>query len=605
MKPGVNWTSAWRFDSPKLLAAQVELIHRGVGAGLAATALVSLITALAYEFTTGDSRIWWWSAFTVGLALSGLITNQLLPSANDRGFDPVRLARFYVGLAAACGACWGALALLFLRVGEPASATLVLCLIAGMASAALSITSSVWLVALSYWLCCLVPVIVALVRAQGVVNLAMAAGFCAYLWAMAVYSYHASRMTLRAIKLRSENKGLIDRLLEQTQNALELREVAEQALVEAEDASRAKTVFLASVSHDLRQPLHASGLYLGALLRAGLNEQQAHLVRQVMLSNEAANEMLNTLLDFSKVDAGVVQPQLKAFALQPLFQQLERELAPLAESKSLAFRLRDTRLVVHADASLVEMIVRNLLTNAVRYTEHGAVLLACRLRRGQAVIEVWDTGIGIPLSQHRDIFREFRQLGNPERDRRKGLGLGLAIAQGLARAMGVEVSLVSREGRGSVFRLSLPVSQAPAIGVDRPVDAGGDLAGLHVLLVEDDESVLSAMSDLLMSWGCVCEMASSVDEALLRLQGFRPHLLLVDHRLRDHRSGLEVVALVRQKLCDELPALLITGDTAPERLREAHASGLVLLHKPVQAVRLRAALLNQWRRPGGSAAKQA
>ncbi len=600
------WATAWRFDPPRLLSAQVELIDRGLTTALMATALVALVTAVAYQFTLGDGRIWWWSAATVGLAWTALVVHRILPSPGAPDFDAMRHARYLRGLAALSGGCWGALAVLFIRPGEPDSGTLILCLIAGMSSAALGIFGSVWPVALSYWLCCLVPLIVALARAQGVINWALAAGATAYLWAMSVYSYHASRMTLRSIELRFENEGLVDRLRDQTQRALEAREMVEQALVEAEDANRAKTVFLASASHDLRQPLHAAGLYLGALSRAGLNDRQAHLVRHVMASNEAANEMLGTLLDFSKVDAGVVQPQQRTFALQPLFHKLEQELAPLAESKGLAFRLRDTRLVVQADPALVEMIIRNLLVNAVRYTERGAVLLGCRRRGMRAIVEVWDTGIGIPASQHREVFREFHQLGNPERDRRKGLGLGLSIVDGLARAMGVEVGLASREGRGSVFRLTLPISQAALIASERASEEeDGDLAGLNVLLVEDDESVLAAMSDLLMSWGCACETASSVDEALARLDAFTPHLLLVDYRLRDHRSGLEAVSLIRERLMPDLPAFLITGDTGPQRLREAHASGLVLLHKPVPAERLHAALLSQWRRAQAQAVGRA
>jgi signal transduction histidine kinase/ActR/RegA family two-component response regulator len=599
------WPRAWRFDPPHLLSAQVELIDRGLTTALVASALVAIIAAVGYQLTVGDARIWWWSAGTVGLAWLGLIAHRLVPAPGQQNFDPVRHGRFLVGLAAASGACWGALALLFLRSGEPDSGTLILCLIAGMGSAALGIFGSVWPVALAYWLCCLVPLIIALLRAEGTINWALAAGATAYLWAMSVYSYHASRMTLRSVELRFENEGLVARLRDQTERALEAREMVERALVEAEDANRAKTVFLASASHDLRQPLHAAGLYLGALSRAGLNDRQAHLVRHVMTSNEAANEMLSTLLDFSKVDAGVVQPQQRTFALQPLFHKLERELAPLAESKGLVFRLRDTRMVVQADPALVEMIVRNLLVNAVRYTERGGVLLGCRQRGARAVVEVWDTGIGIPQAQHREIFREFHQLGNPERDRRKGLGLGLSIVDGLARAMGVEVGLASREGRGSVFRVNLPISQAAVIAAERAAEPGGDLSGLHVLLIEDDESVLAAMSDLLINWGCACETAASVDEAVARLDAFTPHLLLVDYRLRDHRSGIEAVSLIRERLGPELPAILVTGDTGPQRLREAHASGLILLHKPVPAERLHGALLSQWRRGQVASAERA
>ena len=450
---------------------------------------------------------------------------------------------------------------------------------------------------MTYWFSCLVPTIAGLFLAGGPVNTTLGVGGLIYLWSMTVFSYLASRIAVRSIELRFENDGLVHRLRDQTQRALEARQLVEQALVEAEDANRAKSVFLASASHDLRQPLHAAGLYLGAFSRAGLNERQQHLTRQVQVSNGAANEMLNTLLDFSKLDAGVVKPQPRSFRLQNLCHQLEREMAPLAESKGLAFRLRDTPLVAHADPALVDMVIRNLLVNAVRYTERGAVLLGCRQRGDRVVVEVWDTGIGIPPDQHRDIFREFHQLGNPERDRRKGLGLGLAIVEGLVRAMNASISLSSQPGRGSVFRLTLPLSREAVMDTRRTAPVG-DLRGLRVLLIEDDETVLLAMSDLLSAWGCRCETATTVDAALARLDVFTPHIVLADYRLREHRTGVQAIEAVREVLRldggPEVGALIITGDTAPERLREAHASGLQLLHKPVPAEQLHATLLSLW-----------
>jgi CheY-like chemotaxis protein len=341
--------------------------------------------------------------------------------------------------------------------------------------------------------------------------------------------------------------------------------------------------------------LHAMGLFLSALARANLNDKQQQLLVQAQASALATGDMLGTLMDFSKVDAGVIKPQVQPFALQQLFHKLEREMAPLAEEKGLAFRLRDTSLVLQADPALVEMILRNLVLNAIRYTERGAVLLACRRRGVRAVIEVWDTGIGIAGDQHQAIFKEFHQLGNPERDRHKGLGLGLAIVEGLARAMSVDVSLNSQPGRGSVFRLTLPISLAPW-QVQAPSDQDEpDLSGLRVLLIDDDETVRVAMSDLLAAWGCWCEAAASGEDALEVLRDFEPDVVLADYRLRSHRTGLEALAAVRARMGREVPAAIITGDTATERLQEAHASGLPLLHKPVPAERLQTVLFSLWR----------
>ncbi len=595
---------AFAFDPPRVLMAQLALLRKGFGLAVRASAFVVCVTAVVYQERTGDARIWWWAGVALLMGLLSVVARARMPNPEAMNFCPRRHARAMCLMVAVHGGVWGVGALCFIRPGQPDVANLFVCMIAGLSSAALALFGPCWPVALSYWFSSVVPLVVALLRLEDAVSVAIGLGSVAYIWAMLLYSHQAARLARDAIDVRFENEDLVKRLREQSQDATDARRQAESALVEAKEANRAKTVFLASASHDLRQPLHAAGLYLGALARAGVNERQQRLLEHVKASNDAANEMLNTLLDFSKVDAGVVRPQPRCFALQPMCHKLAREMAPMAEGKGLAFRLRDTQLTVHADPTLVEMVLRNLLVNAVRYTDQGAVLLGCRLRGEHVVVEVWDTGVGIPEHQHRDIFREFHQLGNPERDRRKGLGLGLAIVDGLAKAMGATVSLSSRPGRGSVFRLMLPLSHQ-AVASEVAVSAQADLCGLQVLLIEDDVAVLAAMADLLTAWGCRCETACTIDEALARLSVFTPHMLVADYRLRDDRTGVQAIAAVREAVrasgqwsggaTDDLAALIVTGDTAPERLREAHASGLQLLHKPVPAEQLHAALLSQWR----------
>ena len=586
-------TRALRFDEPRVLSAQMALLDRNLPYAFVISAISALLTAWISSHSGHVDGIWTWALATTGMTALCLSVRHALPSPED--VSRVAIYAHIVRLmAGSLGLCWGAMGVLFLDANNPMSIAIVLGISAGMNSGGLSVFAPSWPVAITYWLTNIVPVVVVLLSSRDDLSVLMGLAVVLYLLAMMVFSYFAARGALRAIELGFENEGLVGRLRDQTQRALEARQLAEVALAEAEEANRAKTVFLASASHDLRQPLHAMGLFLNTLARAGLNERQAHLLAQAQASALATGEMLNTLMDFSKVDAGVIKPVMQPFALQPLLSKLERELAPLAEEKGLAFRMRDTSLVLHADPALVEMILRNLVLNAIRYTERGAVLMACRRRGLRAVIEVWDTGMGIAADQHEAIFREFHQLGNPERDRRKGLGLGLAIVDGLARAMSVDVSLRSRPGRGSVFRLTLPISRAPW----QPVAVRGheepDLSGLRVLLIDDDETVLAAMSDLLASWGCWCEAVPSGEGALAVLANFDPDVLLVDYRLRSHRTGLQAVDLVRQRLGRPIPAAVITGDTAAERLREAHATGLPLLHKPVPADRLQAVLLSLW-----------
>jgi len=578
---------AWRFDSPRVLAAQMGLLDRNLSMAFLTSCVVSWLTAAAFVVVEDDLRAVWWAFLTTGVGGACLIARGALPPPDDSR-HVLRYAQAVRLMAALVGCCWGALAPTLIQADHPESVTLVLGVTAGMNSGGLAVFAPSWPVAMAYWVCSAVPVAVVLIKLGGAVNVALGLAVLTYLWAMTVFSYHTAQMALRSIELRFENEGLIRRLRDQTERAFEARQMAEEALREAEQANRAKTVFLASASHDLRQPLHAMGLFLGTLARTVLDAPQQKLLAHAQASAGAAGEMLHTLLDFSRVDAGVVKPAAVSFSLQSVFDKLDREFAPLAAAQGLAWRVRPTPLVLHADPALVELILRNLLLNALRYTERGTVLLACRRRGRKAVVEVWDTGIGIDAAHHQTIFKAFHQLGNPERDRHKGLGLGLSIVEGLARTMSVDVGLRSVPGRGSVFRLSLLLSPQTALDHEPPAaEEAADLVGLRVLLIDDDEGVRQAMSELLSNWGCWCEVADGADSALSLLEGFTPDLLLVDYRLRQHRTGLQAIEVVRAALGEAVPAVIVTGDTAAEPLREAHDSGLTLLHKPVSAERLR------------------
>jgi two-component system, sensor histidine kinase len=239
--------------------------------------------------------------------------------------------------------------------------------------------------------------------------------------------------------------------------------------------------------------------------------------------------------------------------------------------------------MVQSDPALLERIMRNLVSNAIRYTHQGGILVACRKRGSKAILEVWDTGVGIAHSQQRDIFREFHQLGNPERDHRKGLGLGLSIVDGIAIKLGHHLSLSSVEGRGSVFRLTLPLSQkaAPSTATTLPADCPIEALNLHVLVIDDDERVLAAMAQLLSDWGCKCDVAESAHEAMTLARASMPDVIISDYRLRGHQTGLQAIETLRQMAGVQVPALLVTGDTLPARLRDTHTSNIPTLHKPV------------------------
>ena len=534
-----------------------------------------------------------WALLDGLVALGGLLLFRARPRASASTSAFTRHARLLVVLALVLGSMWGYFAWVFMKTSEPHTTNLVIGALAGLNAGGMVLFSAVLPVSFIFLLTSVTPVAVVLLGSSVPADQLMGLATLTYLVTMLGFGYQAARSVRQSIDLRFANADLVERLRDQTQRAVEARQVAEDALLDAETANQAKGVFLAAASHDLRQPLHALGLFAGTLAGTGLSSRQRVLLGQIDASAQAASDMLSTLLDFSKVDAGVITPRPHPFALQPMLDRLVQEFTPEAQVQGLALRTRPTPAVAVADLALVERIVRNLLSNALRYTERGGVLVGCRLRgvRGErVVIEVWDTGVGIPRHQQKAIFQEFHQLGNAERDRRKGLGLGLAIVDGLARAMSVSVTVASVPGRGSVFRLVLPRSRDAVMPMPVPIAYEGDLGGARVLVVDDDEAVRSAMADLLTQWGAWCEVAESGPQAEALLTRFKPQVVLADYRLRGPSNGREVIERVRLHARRAIPGVLVTGDTSAERLREAQASGAVLLHKPVPAAQLHAVL---------------
>ncbi len=355
----------------------------------------------------------------------------------------------------------------------------------------------------------------------------------------------------------------------------------------AEAANAAKSKFLAAASHDLRQPIHALGMFLAVLDRSRLNLQQRKTLGLARSALTASFEMLDTLLDFSRAEAGVIVPRIQAFHLTEVLRQIEEEIAVTADAKKLVYRTREVDAVVSSDPTIVKLILLNLASNAIRYTATGGLLIGCRRRGERIVLEVWDTGIGIPSGNWEEVFSDFTQLGNSERDRRKGLGLGLAIARRLARLIGSEITLNSWVGRGSVFRFSLPLSEIdPQPGSaptprPEPSRTAGVSSG-HILIVDDDVAIRVSLSALLQDVGYSADAVETIAEAEESAGRRAPDLLICDFRLRDGESGAEASRRLRAQLGRRTPAILVTGDTHPERVAEAAREDMEILYKPAQ-----------------------
>jgi signal transduction histidine kinase/CheY-like chemotaxis protein len=358
-----------------------------------------------------------------------------------------------------------------------------------------------------------------------------------------------------------------------------------------EIANTYKSRFLAAASHDLRQPLHALNLFVGQLRTEADSAERNHLVAGIDAAVSSMNELFDVLLDMSKLDAGILEKNQTDFPVEHLLKRMETTFAKAAREKGLRLRVLPSPAWVHSDFILLERILLNLVSNAVRYTARGGVVVGCRRRRQTWRIEVWDSGIGIPEDQQSDIFREFYQLDSGKPDRRAGLGLGLSIVDRLCQLLGITIEVASRPGTGSRFAIMVPAAAPQEVGpnVPIPVAVPDPINGRLIVVIDDDGLVLDGMRGTLRSWGCDVVTAGSDAAVLASLadQDRRPDLIISDFRLANGNTGIEVIERLRRSLGAAIPAFLISGDTGPERLREASASGHLLLHKPVAPMALR------------------
>lgn len=579
-QPPTRWGwPAWERD--EVLREQVALLRHN----FPMTLLASLATALGTLWVM--ARVAEPQAIMVWLVSHALVVAGVYLTLRSIApfTDPAQqAARKLIACMSAMGLSWGSLGYVVLYWGTPESVIYAIGIISTVSSGALGLGAPLYRAYVTYLTCAIGGVMMAVALAGGPVMWPALFLTGVYYALTGMQARTADRATRRSIALKLENDRLVSQLRAESQRALAAQEAAEKA-------DRDKSRFLAAASHDLRQPLHAMGLFLESLQRSPLNDHQLTVLGHAHAASGAAAEMLTTLLDYSRLEAGVVKVRPDAFAVQPLLTALEQEFGVQADTAGLVYRTRETSAAAFADRSLVGLVMHNFISNALRYTAKGGVLIACRTRGKRLALEVWDTGPGIPRSQWDNIFKEFHQLGNPERDRRKGLGLGLAIVQRLAREMGTSVEVLSQPGRGSVFRLWLDRWQGALEDDTAPAPDTVSLVGLKVLAIDDDEAVRLGMQSLLHSWGCQCITAESSADALECLEDITPDIIITDFRLRHEETGKQVLQALRAYLGTSVPAIIMTGDTSPQRLRDAQSTSALLLHKPVSTGQLRDAMV--------------
>ena len=480
---------------------------------------------------------------------------------------------------------WGSAGVLFFNVAEFSGQTLLFVLIIGVTVSSVS-TNAIWLLSHTlYLVISTLPMIIMCLIQPDPQYRGLGIAFLVYI-GVAFSVARSGSITYRdMMALTLKNIRLADTLREQYE------------ITDA--ASRAKTQFLASASHDLRQPVHSLSLLSESLRQEVISDRGEQLVTNIRSAVTSIDDLLGKLLDISRLDAGDVHAEVVDFSLDALINSLIVEVRPVAEEKRLTLLALPCQCVVRSDPVLLGNILRNLINNAIKYTESGRIEVSAEVTAGDEVsIRVSDTGMGIPLEQQEKIFQEFVQLNNPERDRQKGLGLGLSVCRRLAALLGHELTVESEPGRGSVFSLSLPLGQqtepdiaAPASG-DISASSAVAFAGVKVLLVEDDAMVRDSTVQLLKGWGCEVRACINASEALIFVEEDSewPDILISDYRLPGDINGQQLSARIKAQLIPGLPVLMITGDTAPERIKALADEGITALHKPVKPGFLRNAM---------------
>lgn len=571
-------------DPVRAEAVRTLYLQARNSAGAAAIVTVYIV-GTAWAFTSMSVILGW-----LAVQLTTQVLREALLRAWNRSVvadeDLPRWAHAYTAYMALAGLVWGATMFLFAHPAAPITVALTLCGLYGISSGSVpgnaynppGIHAFVGLI--------FTAVLARLLLVGGwdyaVLGFA-SAGFGAI---MILFGRVQARTVAEGFRIRFENVALLEALHERTAEAEEARHRAEQA-------NLSKSQFLAAASHDLRQPLYALSLFSASLDTLRLDAQARIVVQDIQRSIAALEGLFNGLLDISRLEAGAIQLRPGTVDIDALFDRLSQYFRPLAIDRGLDLRFRSNGEQIRSDGALLEQLLSNLVSNAIRCTHQGGVLIAARLRGSTLRLEIWDTGIGIAEPDLFRIFEEFVQLGNPERDRRKGLGLGLAIAQRSARLLGTEIAVHSRFGRGSRFAIAQPIAEKAAFPPAplTPISMAAEI-DLPVLIVDDDQDVRRAISGLLDRWGVRHDAVGSAEAALALIDcGHRYSIALVDFRLPGGTTGLDLaVTIIARGIVPQPAFTLITADFDVALLAAAEAQNIPVIHKPLGAEKLRSLL---------------
>lgn len=573
--------------SHSVAAELITLLFRYVPAVLAANFVnASLVVIALWRHADHRVLLGWFAAI---MALSFLRFALWLSHRRYAGAGAPHWGRRYTWGSAASGLIWGSAAFLFIHPGNPISLILISFVIGGMGAGAVTSLSAHLPAFYLYLFASMLPLELRLISLGDRTSLAMAGMAVVYIIGLVLIgrTFHAA--LIHSMTLNEENKVLLatreQEVMSRTADLQAANLDLERARTEAEHANQAKSRFLAAASHDLRQPLQSMFLFAASLHYHLRDKKGKEALVRIERGLDILKGLLDSLLDLSQLDIDVIKPKFATFPLRPMLDEIVAAYGRVAISKGIALECGPLAgAQVRSDPMLLGRMVRNLVENALRYTERGRIVLSSHAVGGRVRIEVEDTGIGIAPDQLGRIFEEFHQIGNPERDKARGLGLGLSIVQRLSRVLDHRVKVRSEPGIGSTFSIDLPAAEETiAQSGPEPADmaiAGG--SGQRAIIIDDDPMVLLALNCVLEQWGYGVTMAGSEEEAVECMKAeITPDLIVADYRLRNGRVGTDAIRGVRTACGTTVPSIVLTGETGTEWVAEAEALGAIVLHKPV------------------------
>ncbi len=525
--------------------------------------------------TISHSLIILWSTLVVGVYITRIIMSRRFHLAQIENGQYYKWANYFTVTAVVSGILWGGAGVIFYSPNSVNLQVLLYVIIVGVAAGSL-VVNCYWLPSFyAYSIPAIGFVSANLILVADTPGKVLGALLLLYLIILINIAKLTRELMYHSIRSKFENLALVEELKKQKERA--------------ETANRAKTRFLASANHDLRQPVHALSLMTYAAKDELKSPRGKKLYDSMDRTIRSLSQLLESLLDLSRLDAGAMNIDVENVNLRPLGAQLLTEFLPMAQRKQLRLGLGPFDFIVNTDIALVERVLRNLVGNAVRYTNEGGVLIGCRRRDNFVSIEVWDTGVGINDTDAERVFTEFYQGNNPDHDRSQGLGLGLSICNRISELLGYEFSYHSVPGKGTVFRLKVPLSVQGVIAQNevsgKYVNHEDALLGIRVLVIDDELIVREAVAQVISSWGGEVLLAASGLDALGcigELDGKLPDVIICDFRLSLEENGLDAIQLIHSATNNpDIPAMILTGDTAPKQVKEFKKYQFPVLHKPV------------------------